>query len=461
MVSILPSDRSGLDVLGRELGAGMTRAMPQMYENQKFQRGMSAIDKLQESLKPQDGKRVDQSEVLANLARVQAQLPGFERSPYMEYVMKQAAAEAMKDAPRAGEEKPIVRDKSDLPQISQRPQPPEFGPQGKGQPNHQAGGMPTGKGNVPQAATTGKKTPIPDPREKVQMIRKLNEEQRAAGRNVSMDDTAKEVDAYIDDLKENNRIVDAELKQRVEGQKEYGARASQALKQVYEKPSPELDAYFQKKGEIASENGESEADINAHLAKEARILGNAMANITNSPTAVRSYNKLGRALNGTYRSFDEAAEDLRRHGQPLLDAGLYDLFRKEVTNLGYYPEEREIVVNPLSMGAQSSFNGLPKIRDINPSAISVNSLLPPPDLSPLKEAIVKAKGADKNFSLVLGRKIAEDKGYDWSNYKNALNELEKEGFELTPDQRDHRGELDRPPTNFLTGFLNDLGFTGR
>lgn len=461
MVSILPNQRTGMDVLGQAVGDGLQRAMPMMYENQKRQMGLKAIDDLQKSLKPQEGQKIDQGQVLSQLARVQALLPGFERSQFSDYVMKHAAAEAMKNAPRAGEDEmpSTPRDRSELPNVPQRKELPEFGIKGnrKDSNNFEL----QGKGNVPQKATTGQKEKLLDPREQLQAARELNENQRAAGSNASIDDSLQQVKAYEQDKKAHNEAVDAELAQRREGQKEYGARATNALKKVYPDAPPELEAYFQKKGEQASLNGESEADINRHLAEEAKNLGNSLKNITTSPTATRSYNKLYRALNGTYRNFDEAAEDIRRHGQPLIDAGLGDLFRREVTNLGYYPEEREIIVNPLNMGSQSAFNGLDKIRQVNPSSLSLNAFLPSPDLDPLKEALIKAKEADNNFSLVLGRKLAEEKGYDWKNYKNALNELENEGFDLTADQKNHRGELDEPPTSFLSGFLHDIGFTGR
>lgn len=85
MVSILPSARTGMDVLGQYIGQGMTNAMPQMYENQKFQRGQSAIDQLQASLQPkldENGQPIHQNpgEMVAHLARAIAANPSLERS---------------------------------------------------------------------------------------------------------------------------------------------------------------------------------------------------------------------------------------------------------------------------------------------------------------------------------------------------------------------------------------------
>lgn len=460
MVSILPSDRSGLDVLGKYVGQGLTNALPQQYENMKFQRGMNAIDQLQASLDPKNGP-VDQGRVLANLARVQAQLPGFERSPYMEYVMKHAGAEAMKGAPRAGEGAQNSTER--LPQIPQREQLPEFMGQKTQQKNAEQffptnKELPQGKGSVPQKATTGVKLPLLNPQEILAEARKLNNAQRAAGLNSNIQDSLNEVKANEEDKKAYNQTVDTELKQGKEGQKTYGARGAEYLKKYISNPSPELEAVFQKKGEQASERGESDADINRSLAEDAKNLGNAISNITSSPTALRGYNKIFRSLNGDYRSFDESAEDIRKHMQPLIKEGLYDYTRRLVQDRGYYPEEREIIVKPLSMEVQSNFNQLPKIGTARSGSFA---LRPKNDITPLKEAIRNSQEKDDGFSHILGRKMAEDKGYGWQDYKNALNELENEGMELSDDQKNHRGELDEPPMTFLSGFLHDLGFTGR
>ena len=67
-----------------------------------------------------------------------------------------------------------------------------------------------------------------------------------------------------------------------------------------------------------------------------------------------------------------------------------------------------------------------------------------------------------NFSVVLARKIFEDKKYDSRIFKDALNELEQdEGFKLEPDQEKQRGNLDTPPLNRLEKILHGLGLQGR
>ncbi len=85
MVTILPPERTSGDVFAKHIGQGIQGAMPQMYENQKFQRGMSAIDQFQSSMQPKldaNGQPIPQnpSEVLAHLMRAISANPSLERS---------------------------------------------------------------------------------------------------------------------------------------------------------------------------------------------------------------------------------------------------------------------------------------------------------------------------------------------------------------------------------------------
>jgi hypothetical protein len=454
MVSILPSQRSGLDVLGSYLGQGASAAMPQMYENMKYQRGMSAIDQLQNALKPNAEGQIDIGQMLSNIARAVAANPGLERSGLVEHAMKQAQALNSQRVPL-----PNARDAKEMSAMPQRKEMPNFLYQPQQSQNFPTNiGPQNSTGNAPQEATTGQKTPIKSPQQMAKESPALAKEMTDAGKPTTVPEAYEILKGQNADAKLHNQEVDAERKSRVEAQKTYGAKGAEYLKKYYKNPSPELEAVFQKKGEQASLQGKSEAEINRFLAEEAKNLGNAITNVTTSPSAMRSYNKLGRAINGTYRNFDESAEDLRKNLQPLIKEGLYDFSRDLVAQQGYYPEEREIVVNPLSMAAQSKFNELPKMGSAKPGRMLGR---PARDLMPLKQVLTEVKNVDPNFSLILGRKMAEDAGFGWSEYKNAINELMSEGFDLTDDQRNHIGELEEPPLNFLTDFLHDLGIRGR
>lgn len=468
MVTVLPSDRTGLDVLGKYLGQGMSNAMPQMYENMKYKRSMNAIDQLQQSLKPQvdqNGQPIPQNmgDTLSNLARAIAANPSLERSGIADYIMKTAQANASQQVPL-----PNSRDRSNIPtpdQIPKRGPAPTF----LNQPSQENPFFPNnigpqgGPGNVPQEATSGTKIPIKTPSEMAKEAPGYAKELTSNGSPTTTREAYELLKSQNQDARDHNRDVDEELSKRVQGQKEYGARGMKALEKRYKNAPQELRNVFEKMGENESKKGKSEADINAFIDKEAEKISHSIKNIQSSPSPNRSHNKLYRALNGSYRNFDKAAEDMRKNIQPLIDLGLYDFARNLVSTAGYYPEEREMIVNPLSEKVQSTFNSLPfggsgksGSFSITPSMIGREV-----DITPLKEAIVKAQNYDNNFSLVLGRKLAEENGYNWNQYKDALNQLESEGFKLSDDQAIHRGELDTPPMTFLETFLHDIGFTGR
>ncbi len=55
----------------------------------------------------------------------------------------------------------------------------------------------------------------------------------------------------------------------------------------------------------------------------------------------------------------------------------------------------------------------------------------------------------------------EDKGYDSRMFKDALNELEEQGFKLEDDQQRQRGILDTPPLDMLGQILSDINIRGR
>jgi hypothetical protein len=85
----------------------------------------------------------------------------------------------------------------------------------------------------------------------------------------------------------------------------------------------------------------------------------------------------------------------------------------------------------------------------------------PQHIENVKEGLINLKKVDPNFSLVLARKAFEDRGYDWRIFKDALNQLEQEGFKLEDDQQSQRGNLDRPPVGIVEKILHGLDLRGR
>ena len=231
-----------------------------------------------------------------------------------------------------------------------------------------------------------------------------------------------------------------------------------------------MDAIFQKKGEQAGAQIKSEADINKYLAIEAKNFKNTITNVKRDMSAPRSLNRYQRKMLGTQKNFEQAANDLRVKLKPLLDLGLYDTARNLLTDLGYYPEERENIINPLSEHEKTLMNKVPKATKISrPEELGgpqVPSFFIPYEYNPnekenIKSGLQDLMKANPNFDLVLARKAFEDKGYDWRIFKDSLNELESQGFKLTDDQETQRAYLDSPPLDTLGKILHGLGIVGR
>lgn len=469
MVSILPSARSSWDIIGDQLGANLSQNLPRAIE-QASHRKM-----LQESLGNIKNLATSGASPLdISLAAMQAGagIPGSER--YMGQIIPMlqqlAVANASQSAPLAGEQPGMPREHAPMEPMTQRQPAPSFLNQ---QPTIAQQNFPTavgpqgGPGQVPQAATTGQKLPLYTPSELIPQAKQLAQERTAAG----IPTTAREA---LDELKENekskvdyNKAIDEELKQRVEGQQTYGERAVKYLENVLPKASPELQARFQKLGEQASMQGKSEADINAFLAEKAKNLGNQITNIKKSLSAPRLQNFIGRKINGTYREFEDAAKDVRNHLQPLLDEGLYDTARLELSDLGYGPEERDMIINPLDERTKTVINGIPEVPKPKVEKVPGQpgigvATARQIDPANIKDGLKNVFNSNPNSSLLLVRKAFEDKGYDWRSFKNGLNEMIQNGeIQLTSDQKNQLGQLDQPPLHFLEHILHGLNIIGR
>ncbi len=211
----------------------------------------------------------------------------------------------------------------------------------------------------------------------------------------------------------------------------------------------------------------SEAEKNRFLAEKAKNFANSVSNIKQSASAPRTHKNLLRAFDGTYKNFEDSAKDLRSHMQPILDAQLYDYGRELLSDLDYYPEEREIIVNPLADRSKALLNSVPEVSKlVKPVSLGVPGLKIKQDpnagdVQDVKKALTELKGIEPNFSLPLSRKILEDRGYGWRTYKNAINELLEKGFSLEDDQRNQMGILDSPPLSDLEKVLESLNLIGR
>lgn len=100
MVSILPSERSPLDVLGRELGRSLSSVVPQGFQ-QGYQRqlGMNALQQAEQDIAQAGG---DPFKIALAFAKAGSQAPGLERAlaPLMQTAMN--AAQAQRAFPSGG-----------------------------------------------------------------------------------------------------------------------------------------------------------------------------------------------------------------------------------------------------------------------------------------------------------------------------------------------------------------------
>lgn len=478
MVSILPSERSSWDVLSKRLGEGIQNAGPTIQKNAETQRGLKAIEDLQNVFTPKPGEQFDQGKVLSQLAKAMALNPGMERSGIVDYVMKMAGAKAQQGLPPPGGQG--VRDRSEMPQVSQRPEVNFMNQPGQDQqsqtfPNNI--GPQEKTGNAPQAATKGEKVPIRTPDE----LRKAAVERSKAATEAGFPMTPGE--AYAEEVAENeqaklyNQEVANETNERVASQKKYGTLGESAIKKVYPAASEKMQKIFKKYGEDVSGTGKSEAQIEEYLTEKANELGAKIDNIKRSMSRPNIINNIERGMNGNYKTFDQSVADVRKHIQPLLDMGLYDDAKNLLTDLNYGPEEIEGIVNPLSSRAQTALNSLPNAANkLEPTPVfkkfkqREGPQRPLGTIEDLKEALLDLKEADPNFSPLLARRYAEDKGYDSRMFKDAWNQL-LEGdqqnpeqirqFKLTGDQSKMAGYLDTPPLDLLDRMLHGLEIKGR
>lgn len=460
MVSILPG-QSNWDLIGQAIGSNISQNLPgaiqQGYNRQMLQ---NSLQQIKDVAKNQNSSPLD---TILSVMQAGAGIPGSEKyiASVLPEILKASQARAFQNVRQPGEEagQPIQRQA--LPGFMQQPgqktlQENKFFPINRGPEE--------APGNLPQAATSGEVIPLLNPSEKIKEAKRLLEDSRQAGIPLTPKEAFDQVSQNEADKRLHNQIVEQERGQRVESQSDYGNKAVEFLKKYYPGSNPEIEAIFQKKGEEIAGKGKSEAEINRTLATEAKNFANAIANVEKELDAPRLFNSISRGLNGTYKNFESASSDVRKHLKPLLDLGLYDTARKLLQDKGYGIEERDIIINPLSERSKILLNRVPKIKAGPFEGMERTGFdfeRKPVDLNNIKSSLLELKKADPNFSLVLARKYFEDKGYDWREFKNALNELESDGFELTDDQRTQRGNLDTPPLNMLEKLLHSVGIIGR
>ncbi len=465
MVSILPPQITPGQVLGKSLSQ-LGQNAPELLER-RYQRGQlqNSLDEIKNLSNTQGTKPLD---LILSAMKAGAGIPGSERylGQLIPELAKFAQAGASQNVPVPGEQprsrEPLegIQGKQQLPNfINQQEQAGQFFPTNKGPQG--------GPGNLPRAATAGEIRPILTRPEMISEAKDLAKQSTDAGIPLTVPQALDQIKQQQEENKSHNDLVEKERQQRVVSQQDYGQRAADELLKQIPGATSEQQAIFQKYGEEEASKGKSEADINRSIAKKVELFKNSMANVKKELSAPRLQNRLSRAFEGTYKDIEQASSDLRSHLKPILDLGLYDTARSLLTDLGYYPEEREAIINPLSEHEKTVLNKVPKaIRQEKPVFGAPTTLYPRYDYAPnqlknIQEGLQDLKQADPNFSVVLARKAFEDKGYDWRMFKDAFNELEEQGFELTDDQKIQKGNLDTPPLNDIQRVLQGINLIGR
>src|SRR6185295_3788510 len=361
MVSILPPQRhqfSGIIDAMKQFGQHAPQLLEERYQTQ---RGLSAIDQLQKDLAASGG---DMTKVLPAVAKAVSLNPNLQKSGYVEHALQMANNLNSQKIPCPGDQEGPFQTPSSqsLPGFMQQPGQEQQPIENKFFPTNQPGGE--GPGHLAQTATSGKVEPLLTPPQKSQAIKKRVNDAREAGVPMSFEQAREEINAEEQDKKLHNAEVETENKRQAQSQREYGKKGVEQLKSVFPESTAEMDAIFKQKAEkyAATEEGKSEANFDRHMAKEATDFKNMYSNVRKDLDAPRLQNKLERAWNDSEKSFEQSANDLRVKLKPLLDLGLYDTSRKLLTDLGYYPEEREQIINPMSKRKKTVINKVPKTK---------------------------------------------------------------------------------------------------
>jgi len=327
-----------------------------------------------------------------------------------------------------------------------------------------------GATNLPQEETQGVKAQILSPDEVTRQGEIIAAERRSKGMPMTDEEGIDLADQQNNLKRKYNSDVEADTKQRVEAQKGYGTTAENALMKLFpdSELTDEMRAYAQKIGEEASKGKSSEADINKQISRQVSNFKDAISKVRESAPAPRLFQKGKEFFTGEGKTFDQRKNDLRLKLKPLLDAGMYDTSRKLLSELEYYPEERESILTDFSENAKKALANIPNYEKSDkklipyPGAPISEENYTPEDLSKIREGIRSVFTVDPNTNLILARKAFEDKNVDYKTFKDELNQMVFDGeLELNDDQAKALDTLENPPLSKLGKILHGVNLQGR
>lgn len=400
--------------------------------------------------------------------RMKRQAAGTEGIDYVPPSARETGAKSKED--RAAERKRFVEEESKY----EREPLPEFKAGAKRKPPKEITpeGLPS---NFPQPETKGAKRQILDAYQLIDEGKRIATERNKVGIPTTVEQGYTIAQGINDENKLYNQAVEADIKQKVEAERQYGDIAVKKLDKVFPDATDEHKALFKRKGEEAAREGGTEAQIERKLSEEARKFKNTIANVKKSIPPSRLTERAKQKALGTERDFDKTKNDIRLKLKPLLDEGLYDTSRNLLSELGYHPEEREAIIADLGENARKTLAQFPKLEktftkgaagfvaETKYGIPSAEKQYSPEDSERIYSTIRDIMNAEPSTNLILLRKSLEDKGVDWRTFKDSINDLVLSG-EIKPlndDQFNHLDLLDNPPLDNLDKILFGLKLIGR
>jgi len=438
MVSILPAKISPWQAIGRSM-TELGKNAPQLLENRfQTERGLGAVDQLQEALASAGG---DVNKVLPALMKAYTLNPSLERSGLGQQYLQQA---------RTGNALGGQGGQQDQGNVPQTPQiPSQQAPSMGGQPQQQPSAEQARTGQQPEFAT-------PSPF------------------NVM---TPQEIDA--ESTRYAMALNDPNAKQtrqnQLQTQNDIATSQRQALEQA------------------ALDSGVSPSDlprfmvVNSHLdprnpSQWAQNAKRNFAQVKNNDDKIRRtfIPGIGNGLLGQ----DRAADIKRLEGPVQQNAkmGLEQEDRAYLASQYLTPTEIETLYHPMTPKLDKSIESLPKgifPPDISKKGaegwkglttaqarknpfVSYEEALErdPKGLQVMQNRLSDffKSNVDKNTSLLgIREKLWEDKDYDWRQIGPAIREAQQKGLELTPDQEREMSTIEtQPPMRSLGDIFKDL-----
>lgn len=149
--------------------------------------------------------------------------------------------------------------------------------------------------------------------------------------------------------------------------------------------------------------------------------------------------------------YKEITKKLHNDVKPLVEMGEADEARNILSNKGYFADEIEDVINPLTDETKKAFTSIGRGDEIKAAfgkaAPERYEKARESNINKLEKGLKNSLKADT--SLVLLMREAERMGYDYTEFDEALQKLVEGGYTLSPQQTRDRPTLNKPSMDFL------------